>query len=84
MSLCQFSTHLKTESIFEISTQKYNLGEPHFNLGKNLFQFDHSIGYPLKIKMADNLIRCKEFNLEYDGGFHFSIDQNFCIKNLFG
>ena len=31
----------------------------------------------------DHLIRCKEFNLEYDGGFHFSIDQKFWVNNLF-
>ena len=42
-SLSQFSTYLKTEGEFEISIKKYNSGEPRFDLGKNLFQFDHSI-----------------------------------------
>ena len=41
-SLSQFSTYLKTEGEFEISTKKYNTGEPRFDLGKNLFQFNHS------------------------------------------
>ena len=45
-SLSQFSTYLKTEGEFEISTKKYNSGEPRFDLGKNLFQFDHSIIHP--------------------------------------
>ena len=40
-SLSQFSTYLKTEGEFEISTKKCNSGEPRFDLGKNLFQFDH-------------------------------------------
>ena len=31
----------------------------------------------------EHLIRCKEFNLEYDGGFHFSIDQKLWVNNLF-
>ena len=31
----------------------------------------------------EHLIRCIEFNLEYDGGFHFSIDQKLWVNNLF-
>ena len=41
-SLSQFSTYLKTEGEFEISTKKYNSGALRFDLGKILFQFDHS------------------------------------------
>ena len=37
----------------------------------------------LQSRIYGNLIRCKEFNLEYDGGFHFSIDQKFWLNNLF-
>ena len=33
--------------------------------------------------LPEHLMRCKEFNLEYDGRFHFSIDYKFWVNNLF-
>ena len=47
---------------------------------KKLYSF--AIGYPLKIKMADHLIRCSVFNLEHDGAFNFLINKRFSVNKL--
>ena len=41
---------------------------------------DYLLGYPLKIKMADHLIQCNVFNLEYDGAFHFLINRKLSMN----
>ena len=38
------------------------------------------IGYPLKIKMADHLIKCSIFSVKHDGAFDFSINQVFSVN----
>ena len=50
-------------------------------LSIKLLSYPYLLGYPLKVKMADNLIQCSIFSVKHDGTFDFLINQVFFVNN---